>query len=93
VLHSKILSDTHPVMEAKQLELIRQASVGRRLELMRALTRNSMLLSYRAIAAANPGASTRELDLLFVQYHYGSELAEKLKVFLAGRDKNGSGSL
>jgi hypothetical protein len=88
-----VLTDTHPSMEAKQLELIRQASVGRRLELMRALTRTGMQLSCRAIAQANPGASPRELDLLFVRYHYGPALAERLRIYLAERDGHGSGSI
>ena len=44
-----------------------------------------MQLSRRAIARANPDLSEKQIDLLFVAYHYGDNLALNLEKYL---DKN-----
>ena len=72
-------SDTHPEAERVQLELLRQAGVARRLDLTRSISATAIELSRRAIARANPALSVRDLDLLFVEYHYGADLAERLR--------------
>jgi hypothetical protein len=69
--------------ERKQIELLRAATPGRRAEMMRALSARVVELSRRAIAAANPGISEREIDLKFVELHYGPELAAKLRKHFA----------
>lgn len=73
------LSDSHPNAERVQLELLGSASVARRLALARSLSATAIQLSRRAIARANPDLSAQDLDLLFVEYHYGAALAECLR--------------
>ncbi|MHB9029338.1 MAG: hypothetical protein ACYC9O_11275 [Candidatus Latescibacterota bacterium] len=77
----KPLSDTDPKAEEFQIALLRRATVAERFALTRSLSRTVMQLSRRAIARANPGLSEQELDILFVKYHYGDQLAEKLREY------------
>ena len=81
--------DTHPKAEEVQIHLIRQASVAQRIARMRSLTSSLMRLSKRAIRRANPGASQDELDVLFVKYHYGEELAFRFQAYLQQRKAHG----
>jgi PP-loop superfamily ATP-utilizing enzyme len=80
-----MLSDTHPEAEKVQTELIRRMSVAERLARMRAWTRTLVHLSREGIARANPGLDERELDLLWVEHHYGPDLAAKLRAYLEKR--------
>ena len=75
------LSDTHPEAERVQLDLLREASVARRLALTRSLTTSAIQMSRRAIARANPTMGDRDLGLLFVEYHYGLDLAERVRAY------------
>jgi hypothetical protein len=79
---STISRDTHPDAEKIQIELIRKADFSKRMSLLASMTETIRLLSFRAIKRANPGLSDRECDILFVEYHYGKELAKKLKKYL-----------
>lgn len=45
-----------------------------------------MQLSRRAIARANKNLSEEQIDLLFVEYHYGKDLASRLKKYLEKRN-------
>ena len=81
--------DTHPKAEEVQIQLIRQASVAQRIARMRSLTASLMRLSKRAIRRANPGISQEELDILFVKYHYGEELAARFQAYLQQRKTHG----
>lgn len=79
--------DTHPEIERKQIELLRQATVARRFQLARSLTRTAIELSRRALRRARPGASERELQIEFVRLHYGDDLADRLARFLEDRER------
>ena len=79
---SKRLSDTHPKAEEFQISLIRRASVAERLSRTRSLSRTIIQLSRRAIVRANPTLSEQERDIIFVAYHYGNELAERLREYV-----------
>lgn len=81
-------SDTNPKVEKKLIELIRQQSISQRLSRTKSLTTFTLNLSRRAIARANPLKSKLELDLLFVQHHYGSELADKVKIYIQKKENN-----
>ncbi len=83
--------DTSPEAERIQIELLRKASVARRISIVRSLSQTVMFLSRRAIKRANPSMSEQELDIMFVKYHYGQELAEKLRIYLKQRDNGGTG--
>ena len=74
--------DTNPKVEKFQISLIRQASIAKRIARMRSLSQTVVQLSRRAIMRANPGLSEQELNLIFVSYHYGTELADRLRKYL-----------
>ena len=75
-------SDTHPEAERVQIDIIRQASVARRISIVRSLSQTSIFLSRRAIARAHPELNEQKVDLLFVAYHYGDDLAAHLREYL-----------
>jgi hypothetical protein len=77
-----MLSDTTPEAEKVQIELVRKASVADRFARMCSLTATAISLSRRAIARANPHLSPQEVDLKFVELHYGKELATRLRAYL-----------
>ena len=77
--------DTHPQAEVVQIQLLRQATPARRFALMCSLSETVAALSRRAIRRANPAYSQLELDLAFVAYHYGEELAERVRPQLEQR--------
>ena len=84
-----MLSDTHPEAEKVQIELIRRMSVAERIARMREWTRMLVHLSRQGLAKANPGLDERELDLLWVEHHYGPDLAARLRAYLEkGRSCN-----
>jgi hypothetical protein len=74
--------DTAPEAERVQIELIRQSSVARRISMVRSLSQTTMYLSRRAIQRANPLLSEREVDLAFVELHYGKDLSERLRSYM-----------
>ena len=62
--------------------MIRKSSVSRRISRVRSLSQTVIFLSRRAIRRANPSLSEREVDLAFVEHHYGKDLAERLRLYL-----------
>lgn len=78
--------DTHPRAEEIQVLLLRQATVAKRLAVMRSLSRTTIYLSRRAIQRANPTYSQLEVGLAFVAYHYGEELAKRVSQYLEQRN-------
>ena len=75
------LSDTPQEVENIQIALLRQSALSERLARVRSLSATVRDLSYQAIRRAHPELTHRELDLLFVEYHYNSELAQQLRSF------------
>jgi hypothetical protein len=80
-----MLDDTHPAIAAKQLELLRRAGSERRAALARSLSRSVIDLSRRELAVRMPGATADEVRLRWVEHHYGADLAEGLRAYLAAR--------
>ena len=78
--------DTHPEAEKFQISLIRRASIACRIARARSLSQTVIQLSRRAISRTKPGLSKAELDLLFVEYHYGSDQAVRLRKYLNHTD-------
>jgi hypothetical protein len=74
--------DTTPQAEKVQIELIRKSSVSMRISRVRSLSQTVIFLSRRAIRRANPSLSEREVDIAFVELHYGKDLAERLCLYL-----------
>ncbi|MBN9391515.1 MAG: hypothetical protein J0I20_26015 [Chloroflexi bacterium] len=88
----RLYEDTTPEAEEMQIELLRRASVTRRAEILFSLSATTRWLAYEAIKKANPGISDIEADLLFVEYHYGKDLADKVRTYLAERGRLGTPS-
>ncbi len=79
--------DTHPEAEKVQVDMIRRASIARRVSNVRSLSKTVMYLSRRALSRAHPELSEGEVDVLFVAYHYGDGLADRLRNDLEQRKK------
>lgn len=79
-------ADTTPDAERVQVALLRAAPVARRLHVALALSATIIGAARRALARAQPQASARELDLRFVELHYGAEAAAGLRADLDRRD-------
>ena len=67
--------DTSVEAERVQIDLIRAAPVSRRLHMAWSLSATVIGLARQALARAQPDASTQEIDLRFVELHYGLDLA------------------
>ena len=72
------VDDTHPAARARQIELLRAAGPARRFAVARSLTRTVGSLSRRALRRRHPGATEAELNRMFVELHYGADLARRL---------------
>ena len=78
--------DTRPEAERVQIELLRKAGPARRFSLTRSLSSLAIQLSRQAIRKANPNATEEELRLLGIEFYYGKELANRLRMYLAQKD-------
>ena len=79
----EILSrDTNPEIEKIWITMLKTLTPSQRFLKVQSLTKTVINMSRRAIKKANPNSSEEEIDLLFVKYHYGEDLAEKLKKYL-----------
>lgn len=78
-------ADTSVEAERVQIDLIRNAPVSRRLHMAWSLSATVIGLARRALARAHPLASRQELDLRFVELHYGADLAASLRDDLTRR--------
>ena len=74
--------DTHPDAENIQISLIRKATITKRISRTRSFSQSIIQLSRKAIMRANPKLNERELILTFITYHYGDELANRLREYL-----------
>lgn len=82
----QMLSDTDPEAAEVQWELLRRMTPAQRSSLMATMTTTAFGHAKRAIAQANPGATQREIDHIFISVHYGDKLANEVKAYLEARD-------
>ncbi len=82
-----MLDDTRPHIAAAQIALLRRAGLTRRVQLAAELTDFAIEGARSALRRRHPTASQREIGLLFVEQHYGSELASRVRAALAS-DEN-----
>ena len=75
-----------PAARAVQIELLRNATIARRFGLARSLTAATVELARAAIRRRHPGWNEREVLLEFARVHYGAELADRVRAYLARRD-------
>lgn len=78
-------ADTAPDAERVQVALLRAAPVARRLHLAFTLSATVIGVARRALARARPQATPQELDLRFVELHYGADAAAGLRADLGRR--------
>lgn len=78
--------DTKPKAEEFLITLLRKTSLTRKMEQVFSFSSSILRLSKRGISQANPDLSEQEKDILFVRYHYGNDLADKLQTFLKKRE-------
>lgn len=71
-------SDTHPKMEALQIELLRQASPTRKMNMLAQLNASARLLALTGLRAQYPQASKAELRRRLASLLLGEELAQKV---------------
>lgn len=71
--------DTHPEIERRQIELLREGGPARRLAMALSMSEAMVMLSRRAIAERNPGLSEREVALRQFALCHGEELAGRLR--------------
>lgn len=76
-------ADTHPKVEAKQVELLRAAQPGRRIELAMRLTNMSYSLSLSNLINQHPDWSEQQCRLQLAEHLYGSQLIERVRNYLS----------
>jgi hypothetical protein len=75
---SKLFTDTHPKMEALQLELWREASSTRKMEMLAQLNESVRLLAITGLRSQFPKATAEELHRRLAGLILGDELACKV---------------
>lgn len=75
---SALFPDTHPKMEALQIELWRQASPTRKMEMLAQLNESARMLALMGLRSRYPGASEVELHRRLAGLLLGEELARKV---------------
>lgn len=78
-------TDTRLEAEDVLISLLKKASVAKKFSQVRSLSETTLKLSRRAIARANQNLSEEQIDILFVSHHYGNQIAQNLKKYLAGK--------
>ena len=71
---------------AIQIDLLRKATTARRFGLARSLSATAIELSRTAIRRRHPDWSEREVLLEFARVHYGVELSDRVRAYLARRE-------
>ena len=79
------MDDTNPKILEIQRDLLRKAGSGKRAALARSLSSSVIELSRRELRERNPTASETELAVEWVERNYGSDLADRLRRYLAVR--------
>ncbi len=75
---SALFPDTHPKMEALQIQLWRQASPTRKMQMLAQLNQSARLLALTGLRSRYPQASEAELRFKLAGLLLGEELARKV---------------
>jgi hypothetical protein len=73
-----LYSDTHPKMEALQIQLWRQASPTRKMNMLAGLNQSARLLALTGLRSRFPNASEAEIRFKLAVLLLGEELAQKV---------------
>jgi len=77
--------DTHPQIEHLQISLLKNQSIAKKFAHVCSLSQTTFQLSKRAIARANQNLDDKQINLLFITYQYGKDLAVRVDEYLNGR--------
>lgn len=84
-----LYSDTNPEIERIHIELIRKASISRRLQIVASLVKTTYQLSWQGICERYPNRDMEARLKRFIQLLYGDEmLAKKVVELVAHRYSN-----
>ncbi len=75
-----LYSDTHPKMEALLIQLLRQASPTRKMNMLAQLNTSARLLALMGLRTRYPQASETELRRKLADLLLGEELARKVYI-------------
>ena len=75
--------DTYIKAEQFQISLLRNRSTASKFAQIRSLSKSTIQLSKRAISRANKGLNEQDVNLLFINLHYGQDLANRIKIYLS----------
>ena len=75
---SVLYSDTHPKMEALQIQLWQQASPTRKMQMLAQLNKSAHVLALMGLRSQYPHASETELRRRLADLLLGDELARKV---------------
>lgn len=74
--------DTYTETERVLIPLIRKESFSKKLSQILSLSQITIQLSKRAITRVNKNLDVNQIKLLFINYHYGKDLAERVKKYI-----------
>lgn len=75
---SVLSSDTHPKMEAIQIEFIRRMPAWKKLAIVDGLNKTVRTLATSGIKERNPNATPQEIHRMLAELMLGAELARKV---------------
>ena len=78
VVMAALYSDTHPDMEALQIQLLREAPSWRKLEMLAELNATARMLALSGLRQRHPEASEAELRRRLAGLLLGEDLAQKV---------------
>ena len=85
---NKTTVDTHIKAENVLISLLREKSPAKKFSLVRSLTQSTIQLSKRAIQRAHKGVDENQVNLIFIELHYGRELATKFQKYISKKYDN-----
>ena len=75
--------DTHPQIEQIQISLLKKQSIAKKFAQVCSLSQTTIHLSKRAIARVNQNLDDKQINLLFITYQYGKDLADRVDKYLS----------
>jgi hypothetical protein len=79
--------DTNIKTEKILISLLQKENGAKKFSHISSLSETVTNLSKRAIKRANKNLSEEQINLLFIEYNYGKDLAEKVKKYLVRNKK------
>jgi hypothetical protein len=75
---SALFPDTHPKMEAKQIELIRSMPPWKKISIVDGLNETVKTLAISGIKQRHPDANPKQIQRMLAELMLGAELARKV---------------